>query len=127
MTAEIGKKGSFSRLARRSSAFRRERIVERVDLVGGHDLRLGRELGSKQLQLAPNGVEILDGIASGRARHVHDVHQHLGALEVAQELMAEAEAAMRAFDQPGHVGDDEAAIAAQSPTTPRFGVSVVNG
>ncbi len=27
--------------------------------------------------------------------------------------MAEALAAMRAFDEPGHVGDDEAAVAAQ--------------
>ena len=30
-----------------------------------------------------------------------------------EKLVAEPEAAVRAFDQAGHVGDDEAAIAAQ--------------
>ena len=59
------------------------------------------------------GVEIVDRIASARARHVDHVHQHLRALEMAQELVAEPEAAMRAFDQAGHVGDDEAAVVAQ--------------
>ena len=34
---------------------------------------------------------------------------------------------MRAFDQAGHVGDDEAAVVARDRTTPRLGVSVVNG
>ena len=53
--------------------------------------------------------------------------EHLRALDVAQELVAEAVPVVRAFDQPGHVGDDEAAVVAQSCTTPRLGVSVVNG
>src|SRR6185503_2258569 len=39
--------------------------------------------------------------------------QHLRPLDMAKELMAEPVAFMRAFDQTGNVGDDEAAIAAQ--------------
>ena len=46
-------------------------------------------------------------------RHVDDVHQHLGALEMAEETRAEPVPLVRPFDQPGHVGDDERAIAAQ--------------
>ena len=61
-----------------------------------------------------------------RRRDIHQVDQHLGSLEVAQERVAEPVACVRAFDQAGNVGDDEAPIVAQV-TTPRFGVSVVNG
>ena len=82
----------------------------------------------EQLQFAADDFEVLDRIAAGRRRHVDDVHQHLGAFEVRQELRAEAVAEMRALDQPRHVGDDEAAVVRSSVgTTPRLGVSVVNG
>ena len=47
-------------------------------------------------------------------RHVHQVHQHLRALDVAEELVAEAMPFVRALDEPGHVGDDEAAIVARA-------------
>ena len=43
-----------------------------------------------------------------------------------QEPVAEAVTRVRAFDQPGHVGDDELR-SPDRPTTPRLGVSVVNG
>jgi hypothetical protein len=39
--------------------------------------------------------------------------QHLRAIEVLQEPVAEPVAFVRALDQPGHVGDDEAPVAAQ--------------
>ena len=89
------------------------RIVERVDLVGGHQLRLLEQLRVVELELAADGVEVLDRVASRRAGDVDQVNQHLGALDVAQELMAEAVAFVRAFDQAGHIGDHEAAIVAQ--------------
>ena len=127
VTPEIRRNGKPS-AASPSATTRRPRrlLVDRVHLVRDDDLRLGRERRRKQLQLLPHGVEILDRVAAGRARHVDEVHEHLGALEMTQELVTETQAAMRAFDQPRHVGDDEAAIVAQA-TTPRFGVSVVNG
>ena len=58
-------------------------------------------------------LEVLDRIAAGRRRHVDDVHEHLRALEVREELRAEAVAVVRAFDQAGHVGHDERAVVAQ--------------
>ena len=112
---EILKNGSPSAAARAATAVTHRRSsVNRVDLVGGDDLRLRRERRLKELQLATHRVEIVDRIAAARARDVDQVHEHLRALEVPQELMAEAQAAMRAFNQPGHVGDDEAAIVAQA-------------
>ena len=75
---------------------------------------LAASVGVEELQLAAHGVEILDRVAAGRARDVDQVDQHLRAFEMAEELVAEAEAAMRAFDQPGHVGDDEAAVVAET-------------
>ena len=52
--------------------------------------------------------------------------QHAGALDVAQELVAESPSLARTFDEAGHVGDD---VLHRRPirTTPRFGSSVVNG
>ena len=116
------------------SRFEPIRIVQRVDLVRGGDLRLGRERDRRvvagareQLELAADDLEVLDRIAARRRRHVDHVHEHLRAFEVREELRAEAVALVRAFDQPGHVGHDEAIDRRCSGTTPRLGVSVVNG
>ena len=65
-------------------------------------------------------------LASARTGHIDQMHQRLRALEVAQELEAEAKACVRAFDEPGDVSHREAAIV-DSRTTPRLGVSVVKG
>ena len=59
-------------------------------------------------------VEVLDRIAAGRRRHVDEVHQHLRALEMAQEPMAEPVSGVRALDESRHVGHDERAIARQA-------------
>src|SRR5262245_62351737 len=65
------------------------------------------------LVLPADDVEIGCWIAARRARHIYEMHEHLGALEVPEKLMAEAQAAMRAFDQSRHVGDHEAAVLAK--------------
>ena len=88
-------------------------IVERVDLVGGDELRLGGQLRPEQLQLPAHRVEIVHRIAAACARDVDEVHQDLRAFEMPQELVAETETAVCAFDQARYVGDDEAAILAQ--------------
>ena len=113
VTAEILKNGSLSFFARFSSAVDALGIVNRIDLVGGDQLRLLEQSRIVEIELAADRVEILDRIAARRARHVDQVDQHLRPLDVPQELVAEPVALVRAFDQPGHVGDDEAAIVAQ--------------
>ena len=54
------------------------------------------------------------------------MHEHARALEVREELVAEADALARAFDQPGNVGHGQLAPSGAS-TVPRTGASVVNG
>ncbi len=44
-------------------------------------------------------------------RDVDEVHQHFRAFEMAEKPVPQAVARMRAFDQPGHVGDDECPVA----------------
>ena len=45
--------------------------------------------------------------AVGALRGVDEVDERAGALEVAEELDAEADAAVRPLDEPGDVGDDQ--------------------
>ena len=59
-------------------------------------------------QLLVDDFEVLDGVgAAGGVGDIDQVEQEAGALDVAQELGAEAGAEVRAFDEAGHVGDDE--------------------
>ena len=82
-------------------------------MLADHQLGLVEERRIVELELAANRVEVLDRIASRGAGDVDEMDQHLRALDVTQELMAEPVSLVRAFDQPGHVGDDEAALVAQ--------------
>ena len=68
----------------------------------------------KQRELAHDHVEVLDR-ARGRSPTTRPrVHQHLGSFEVAQESVAESMTRVRAFDQPGNVGDDERPVVRQA-------------
>ena len=68
----------------------------------------------------------VERVAAGlEGRAVEDVHQRGAALDVAQELEAEALALAGALDQAGHVGDRE--VVSPAVTTPRLGTRVVNG
>jgi hypothetical protein len=89
------------------------RVVDRVDLIGGNDLRLGRNRGIELPELLDDRLEVLDRIAARGARDINQVHEHFRALDVAQELMPQPVPLVRAFDEPRHVGDHEAAIAAE--------------
>ena len=91
----------------------RIQVADRIHLRRRDDLRLRRKLGAERRELALDGLEVLDRIASGCARDIDEMHQHLGAIEMLQKPIAEPLAFVRPFDEPGHVGDDEAAIAAQ--------------
>ena len=58
---------------------------------------------------------------------VDDAHEHPGALDVAQELVAEAASLVGALDQPGTSAMTARRAPSSKAMTPRFGLSVVNG
>ncbi len=77
-------------------------------------------------ELRLDDVEVADRVPAGLERRaVEHVHDHRGALDVAQELQAEALALARARDEAGDVRDGEARRAGLHD--PRLGTSVVNG
>ena len=83
------------------------RLVERVDLVRRDEQRLvreplsGRVASREQRELARDDVEVLDRIAARGRRHVDEMDQHLGALEMAQEPVPEAVARCAPSISPG--------------------------
>ena len=63
-------------------------------------------------QLVLDDVEVVDRVAAGLdGGGVDDVHQRRAALDVAQEVVAEAAALAGALDQAGYVGDGERRVA----------------
>ena len=82
-----------------------------VDLVRHHDARARRQLVGVQRQLAVDDIVILQRIASlVVARQVHHVHDERRALDVAQELVSQTAPFVRALDEAGDVGHDEAVV-----------------
>ena len=72
------------------------RIINGVDLVGGHDhgfvlkaLTRGIVTG-EELELAHDYIVIVQRLTSARGGHIDEVHQHPGPLEMTQESVAEA-------------------------------------
>ena len=63
----------------------------------GTHLRLLDERGVEQLQLSPYGIVVTNGVRGGA---INDMHQHLAALCVAQELVPQANSSMRSLQQP---------------------------
>jgi glyoxylase-like metal-dependent hydrolase (beta-lactamase superfamily II) len=100
-----------------------------VDLGGDDDGGLGGEAVVEGLELLHDDAEIFDGVGTAAGvGDVDEVDEDAGALDVAEELGAEAGAEVGAFDEAGHVGDDEG-LSGSSPTvtTPRLGSRVVKG
>mgnify|MGYP000618107896 CR=1 FL=1 len=64
------------------------------------------------------------GVAALTAGDVNDVQQQAAALNMAQEVVAEADALRSTLDQTGDVGADKALLR-PTRTTPSTGVSVV--
>ena len=85
--------------------------VGHVDLVEGHQARAVLE-AAVAAQLVLDDVEVVERVAARLDRRgVDDVHQRGAALDVAQEVVAEAAAVGGALDQAGHVGDGERHVA----------------
>ena len=90
--------------------------IRKVDLVEGDQLRaleqrqltLGHRVGG---ELAQDDVEVGQRVAAGlEGAAVEHVQQRGAALDVAEELEAEALALARALDEAGHVGDRVAGL-----------------
>ena len=90
------RKRSRARGARSASA------LGQVDLVGDDDLRARGQL-RRVARPAPSSITRRSSRGRGPVCgvEVHQVHQHPGALDVAQELVAEPRAFRGALDQPG--------------------------
>ena len=86
--------------------------ARRIALVGDDDLRAFRKLGAILLELAVDDAIVLDRIAILKTtRHIDDMHDESRALNVAQELMAQALALARTLDKARDVGNDIGVLA----------------
>ena len=83
---------------------------DEIELVQHEPARLGEERFVVPLQFAHDRRRVVHRVAVGiERRQVDDVEQEARALQMAQELHAEARTVGGALDQPGNVGDDKAA------------------
>ncbi len=87
-----------------------ERVgIDGVDLRQDDDLRLFGEAAIIGLQFV---ADRLIGLARMFAAGVDEMQKHAAALDMAEEMIAEAEAFMRALDQPRNIGEHEFAAVA---------------
>ena len=86
------------------------RRLRQVDLVRDEDLRAARDFLAVLLELCIDLVVVVDRVAALDARGVDDVQDELRALDVAQKVVAEADAIRRALDEAGDVRHDEALL-----------------
>ena len=81
--------------------------ARRIALISDNDLRALRELCAILLELTVNNAIVLDRITILKpARHVNDMHNQSSALDMTQELMAQATPLARALDKTGDIGND---------------------
>ncbi len=89
---------------------RRDRLlVERVGLVQPDDLELAGQAAAIGRELAADHAI---GLGHILARAVDQVQQHVAALDMAEEAVAQPGALMRALDQAGDVGQHEFMVVA---------------
>ena len=91
----------------RDRADRRTACGRDVGLAADDDARPVEQIGPVAAELVEQHRAPVRRAASVDRREVEQDHEHAGALDVAQELVAEAAALGRAFDQPGDVGEHE--------------------
>ena len=79
-------------------------VVEQIGFGQRDDLGLVAKPCAIVVELAANHSPTVDRIVAGA---IDEVEQQAGALDVAEEAVADPGALGSAFDQPGNVGDDE--------------------
>ena len=115
VTAEMRKRGSFLRLAKVVSFLSLSGLAASA-LEATRSVGLAASAGSKLLSSAVMTFVVGDGVGGfavvrfggdGGVGDVNEVDEDGGALDVFEELDAEAGAEVGAFDEAGHVGDGE--------------------
>ena len=91
-------------LGQRLRLLLQRRLVEHVDLRQRDDFRLVGQFAAIGFELVLDG---LVGLADIFFLRGDEMQQHAGALDMAEEAVAEADAFMGAFDQARNVGQDE--------------------
>ena len=133
VTAEMVKKRELAAFGEGGELFELGRVCD-VGLGGDEDGGLGGEGGVEGFEFGGDELEVFDGVGAvvvlagrGGVGDVDEVDDDAGALDVVEELDAEAVAEVRAFDEAGEVGDGEGLVWGNSPTwtTPRLGSRVV--
>ena len=100
------------------SLFQRARLFLHLVLRHGVGLRQRDDLG---LVLEPRAISLHlaadDSIGLGRVveRGIDEMQQHGAALDMTEKAVADACAFMRAFDQPGNVGEHEVGVVDPAP------------
>src|SRR5882762_4998685 len=89
------------------------RLIERVDFRGHHNLRTLCQPRIISRQLAIDDLVISHRVSTRDRRHVDQMQQQFGPLNVPQEAIAESVSLVRAFDQSGYVGNDKRAEVAE--------------
>ena len=88
-----------------------------ITFIGDDDLRALRKLSAILLELTVDDAIVLNRVAILKsARHIDNVHNQSSALNMAQELMAQATALARALDKTRDIGDDIGVLAGSHHT-----------
>ena len=82
-------------------------VAEQVAFVGGDDLRARGQHVAVGAQLGVDGLKVLDRVAPLAAGDVHQMHEQAAAVDVAQEVVAEAGTVARTLDDARNVRHDE--------------------
>ena len=107
----------FIKLFRRSA---------QVHFVGNYVPRPLRQTRIEEIDFASQILQIFNRMPAFAAGGVDDEKQYFAARYMPQEVVAESNVAVRAFDQAGNISDRGAMIRVEL-TTPTIGCSVVNG
>ncbi len=78
-----------------------------VQLIEHQPARFVGQLGVVGGQLGQDGLRALHRVAVVKRRHVHQMQQQTGTLQVAQKLVPQTGALRGAFDEAWHIGHDK--------------------
>ena len=85
----------------------RRLLLNFLPVLCGHREFFPVDTGNNGFEFLANLAVGIDGSRTVEREHIDQVHQHAGALDVAQELVAQPHALTRALDQSRHVRRDE--------------------
>ena len=91
--------------------------VGQLRLTHGDHFRFAGQGGTVHLQLAADGLIVGNRIAAVAGKRLDQMDEHTGTLDVAQELVAQADAAVCPLDEARQIGQDENPFAAESDQT----------